>query len=102
METSSYFCVAAAAVYVVTVLRKLKEGCGAGAWTTAFVASLYFIVPPVVRGVLLLCSSVVLVYVTERRVKLLPVKGRVVLVTGETGGWRVRGVGFKFIAIVRR
>lgn len=90
MEASSCFCVAAAAVYVFTVLLKLKGGCHAGFWTTAAVVSLYFIVPPVVHGVLLLCSSLILVYVTERRVKQLPAKGRAVLVTGENG---VRGVG---------
>lgn len=89
METGSCFCVVAAAVYVFTVLWKLKEGCGAGFWTTTFVAlvgdfvaSLYFIVPPVVHGVLLLGCSFIPIYITERRVKLLPVKSRVVLVTG--------------------
>lgn len=85
METGSCFCVVAAAVYVFTVLWKLKEGCGAGFWTATFVASLYFIVPPVVHGVLLLGCSFILIYITERRVKLLPVKSRVVLVTG--GVW---------------
>lgn len=86
MEASSCFCVVAAAVYIVTVLWKLKEGCGAGFWTATFVAlvgaSLHFMAPPVVHGVLLLGCSFILIYITERRAKLLPVKSRVVLVTG--------------------
>lgn len=90
MEASSCFCVATAAVYIFTVLLKLKGGCRAGFWTTTAMASLYFIIPPVVHGVLLLCSSLILVFLTERRVKQLPAKGRAVLVTGETG---VCGVG---------
>ncbi|XP_044050007.1 estradiol 17-beta-dehydrogenase 2 [Siniperca chuatsi] len=88
------FCVVAAAVYVVTVLRKLKEGCGSGCWPAALGAlgalggaALYVTVPPAVCAAALLSCSFILIRVTERRVELLPAQSRAVLITGCDSGF---------------
>ncbi|XP_041794455.1 estradiol 17-beta-dehydrogenase 2 [Chelmon rostratus] len=94
MEISSCFCVTAAAVSVFTMLWKVREASGAGYQTAAFGtligalgASLYFLVSPVFCGLALLSCSFILICVTERRRKLLPVKSRAVLVTGCDSGF---------------
>lgn len=81
MDGRITFCGAAWTVFAVT-LWKLKRCCSCGFCAAAFVASLYFLLPPVVHGVLLLVCSFVLVRVANRS-ELLPVKNRAVLVTGE-------------------
>ncbi|XP_076588168.1 17-beta-hydroxysteroid dehydrogenase type 2 [Chaetodon auriga] len=93
MEITSCFCTIAAALFIFTVLWKLRDGSAARYWTAAFGAlagalgaSLYFLVPPVVCGVVLLSCSFILICVSER-VELLPAKSRVVLVTGCDSGF---------------
>lgn len=82
MDSRMAFCGAAWAIFAVTLLWTLRRRCGCG-FCAASVASLYFLLPPVVHGVLLLVCSSVLVWVASRRCELLPVKNRAVLVTGE-------------------
>lgn len=86
MEPGTAFCAAAWLVFASALAWKLRrsgasEVCAAAA---AAVASLYWVVPPVVHGLLLLGYSSILVWVTNTRSELLPVKDRAVLVTGNT------------------
>nr|XP_046250093.1 estradiol 17-beta-dehydrogenase 2 [Scatophagus argus] len=95
MEVGSCFCVVAAAVFIFTVLWKLKEGCGDGSWAAAagalvgalVGASLYLTVPPVVCGVAFFSCSFALIYLTERRAELLPARSKAVLITGCDSGF---------------
>lgn len=82
MDTSTCFCVAASVVFAFTLLWTLWRGHGPGA--AVFVACLYFTLPPVVHGVLMLIYSSFLVWISNRRSELLPVNNRAVLVTGNT------------------
>ncbi|KAM7415208.1 hypothetical protein PAMA_019838 [Pampus argenteus] len=75
-----------------TVLRMLNQGCDAGCWAAAAAfgalgASLYFTAPAVYCGAAFLCCSLALLCVTARRVRLLPLQGRAVLVTGCDSGF---------------
>lgn len=84
MENSTCFCMAATVVFILTLVWKLKRGHGSGFFTAVFVASLCFILPPAVHGVLLLVYSSILAWFTKTRSELLPVKNRAVLITGNT------------------
>ncbi|XP_026222313.1 estradiol 17-beta-dehydrogenase 2 [Anabas testudineus] len=90
MESCTWFCVAAAAVYTFTLLRKLGLGFDAGFWPMAIVgASLGFIISPGFCGLVLLSCSLSLVWNTEsrRRRELLPTESRAVLITGCDSGF---------------
>ncbi|XP_040894366.1 estradiol 17-beta-dehydrogenase 2 [Toxotes jaculatrix] len=86
------FSVGAAALYLLTVLWKLKDGREAGhrpgALVWALVAALlYFTGSPGFCGVVLLSCSLGLICETLRRSELLPVQSRAVLITGCDSGF---------------
>ncbi|XP_056906777.1 estradiol 17-beta-dehydrogenase 2 [Takifugu flavidus] len=87
MDGRMAFCGAAWALFGATLLWKLKRRCSRGFCAAAFVASLHFLLPPIVHEVLLLVCSSVLVGVAHRRCELLPVENRAVLVTGCDSGF---------------
>uniref|UniRef100_A0A674NRX7 Hydroxysteroid (17-beta) dehydrogenase 2 n=1 Tax=Takifugu rubripes TaxID=31033 RepID=A0A674NRX7_TAKRU len=78
---------AAWALFAATLLWKLKRRSSRGFCAAAFVASLHFLLPPIVHEVLLLVCSSVLVGVAHRGCELLPVENRAVLVTGCDSGF---------------
>lgn len=85
MEPGTAFCAAAWLVFASALAWKLRRsGASEVCAAAAAVASLYWVVPPVVHGLLLLGYSSILVWVTNTRSELLPVKDRAVLVTGNT------------------
>lgn len=88
METCSCFSVVAAALCVLTVLWKLRQGRDAGYRTIAAAAaagtSLFFIVSPALWVGVLLSCSLCLLCVNRRRSELLPGENRAVLITGNT------------------
>nr|XP_020471506.1 estradiol 17-beta-dehydrogenase 2 isoform X2 [Monopterus albus] len=84
MEICSWLCMLGASVYIFTVLRTPKDGCGywhaaLGALVGAF---LYFLGYPGLCGGVALGCSLTLLHGSERRRELLPVQNRVVLITG--------------------
>lgn len=63
---------------------RLRMEAGTGLCAAALLASLYWILPPGLHGLLLLLCGAILVWVARRRSELLPVRDRAVLVTGNT------------------
>lgn len=84
MDPGSCFCWAASLLFVSVLAWRLRRGCAPQICSAAAVASLHWVLPPLVLGLLLLVYSSVLVWDTSRRSEMLPVKNRAVLVTGNT------------------
>ncbi|KAF3706005.1 Estradiol 17-beta-dehydrogenase 2 [Channa argus] len=92
MEICTWFCVGAAALYIFTLLRKLKDGAQGRHWPVALTvalvgACLYFTESPVFCGLVLLGCSLGLLGEVARRPELLPVQSRAVLITGCDSGF---------------
>lgn len=82
MDPGTSFCWAASLLFVSVLAWRLRRGCATEICSAAAMASLYWLLPPLVLGLLLLVYSTVLVWDTNRWSELLPVKNRAVLVTG--------------------
>lgn len=84
MDPGTSFCWAASLLFVSVLAWRLRRGCATQICSAAAMASLHWLFPPLVLGLLLLVYSTVLVWDTNQWSELLPVKNRAVLVTGST------------------